>query len=107
MRFRASKTDKYLPQIPFTGKLFSMTTFCITFYESYLSAAPLLTCRGHVGDSWRVLWRVIRTTAQEQLITCCAQVGAPSGGPFLPGEPRVIGTTAQEQLITCCAQVGA
>jgi hypothetical protein len=26
-----------LPQSPVTGKLFQMTTFCITFYESYLS----------------------------------------------------------------------
>jgi hypothetical protein len=55
-------TDKHLPQIPFTGKLFSMTTFCITFYESYLSAAQLLTCRGHVGES--------------------------CGEPLPPGEPR-------------------
>ncbi len=28
---------KHLPQNPFTGKIFYMTTFCIDFYESYLS----------------------------------------------------------------------
>jgi hypothetical protein len=32
-----SQTDKHLTQIPFTGQLFYMTTFCIAFYESYLS----------------------------------------------------------------------
>ncbi len=28
---------KHMPQNPFTGKIFWMTTFCIAFYESYLS----------------------------------------------------------------------
>jgi hypothetical protein len=32
-----SKTDKHLPQSPFAGKFFKMTTFCIDFYESYIS----------------------------------------------------------------------
>jgi hypothetical protein len=31
------QTDKHLPHSPFTGELFLMTTFCIAFYESYLS----------------------------------------------------------------------
>ncbi len=28
---------KHLPQIPFTGQFFQMTTFSVAFYESYLS----------------------------------------------------------------------
>ncbi len=31
------QTYKHLPQSPFTGKFFQMTTFCMSFYESYLS----------------------------------------------------------------------
>jgi hypothetical protein len=31
------QTDEHLPQSPFTGKFLWMTTFCIAFYESYLS----------------------------------------------------------------------
>jgi hypothetical protein len=82
-----------------------MTICCIAFYESYLSTAPVLTCRGHVGESCGGPLppgepRLIGTTAHEQLITCCAQVGAPIGGSLISGEPRVIGTTAHEQLIT-------
>jgi hypothetical protein len=30
------QTDKHLPQNPFTGQFFKMTTFCIAFCESYL-----------------------------------------------------------------------
>jgi hypothetical protein len=30
--FSGSQTDKHLPQSPFTGKFFKMTTFCIVFY---------------------------------------------------------------------------
>jgi hypothetical protein len=33
----ATQTDKHLPQSPFTGHFFKMTTFFIAFYESYLS----------------------------------------------------------------------
>jgi hypothetical protein len=47
------QTDKHLPQSPFTGEFFKMTTFCIAFYESYLFAVsslphsytPILTSR--------------------------------------------------------------
>ncbi len=31
------QTDKHLPQSPLTCQFFSMTTFCIAFFESYLS----------------------------------------------------------------------
>ncbi len=34
---QSTNSDKHLPQSPFTGKFFPMTTFCIDFYESYLS----------------------------------------------------------------------
>ncbi len=39
-------SDKYLPQSPFIGQFFQMTTFCIDFYESYLSTG--LSVRGRV-----------------------------------------------------------
>jgi hypothetical protein len=73
-------TDKHLKQITFTGKFFSMTTFCNAFYDSYLSAAPVLTpvvgmLESLVEDPSCLENRgVIGTTAQGQLITCCAQV---------------------------------
>ncbi len=35
--------DKHLPQSPFTGQFFKMTTFCIAFYESYL-CTPTVWC---------------------------------------------------------------
>ncbi len=31
------QTDKHLPKSPFTGQFFYLTTFCISFYEFYLS----------------------------------------------------------------------
>jgi hypothetical protein len=34
---RDLQTDKHVPQSPLTGQFFMMTTFCIAFYESYLS----------------------------------------------------------------------
>jgi hypothetical protein len=42
LQFR--NTDKHLPKSPLTGKFFKMSTFCIVFYESYLS-----TGRGERG----------------------------------------------------------
>jgi hypothetical protein len=32
------KSEKHRPQSPFRGKICWITTFCIAFYESYLSA---------------------------------------------------------------------
>ncbi len=54
------------------------------------------------------MWRVIGTTAQEQLINCCFQVGAASGVSLILGEPG-LGShgCSKEELITCCPQVGA
>jgi hypothetical protein len=37
-------SDKHLPQSPFTGQFFKMTTFCIDFYESYLSTVLGVNC---------------------------------------------------------------
>ncbi len=37
------QTEKHLPQSSFTGQFFKMTTFCIAFYESYLSTGFLFT----------------------------------------------------------------
>ncbi len=36
------QTYKHLPQSTFTGKIFWMTTFCIAFYESYISTLSLI-----------------------------------------------------------------
>jgi hypothetical protein len=35
------QTEKHLPQSPFTGEFFQMTTFCIAFYKSYLSTMDI------------------------------------------------------------------
>jgi hypothetical protein len=35
--WRGPQTDNHLPQSPFTGQFFFMTTFCISFYQSNLS----------------------------------------------------------------------
>ncbi len=35
------QTDKHLPQSPFTGEFFQMTTFCSALYESYLSTIDM------------------------------------------------------------------
>jgi hypothetical protein len=37
------KTDKHLPQSPFTCKFFLMSTFCIAICESYLSGLSYIT----------------------------------------------------------------
>jgi hypothetical protein len=34
-----------------------------------------------------------------EFITCCVQVGAPSGGSLIPGEPGVMGRPAQAQQL--------
>jgi hypothetical protein len=34
---RGPQTKKYLSQSPFPGHFFLMTTFCIAFYQPYLS----------------------------------------------------------------------
>jgi hypothetical protein len=31
------QTDEHLPQSPFTGQFLLMATFCLAFYDSYLS----------------------------------------------------------------------
>jgi hypothetical protein len=81
--------------------------FCL---ENYCAkAANYLFCAGWSAE-WRVthIWRAqSHGCSKGELFTCCVQVGAPSGGSLIPGEPGVIGTTAHEQLIICCAQVGA
>jgi hypothetical protein len=38
----AINSDKHLPQSPSTGLFFQMRTFCIYFYESYLSTPTLV-----------------------------------------------------------------
>ncbi len=37
---RGPQTDKHLPQSPFTGQLFQITTFGISFYQSNISTQP-------------------------------------------------------------------
>ncbi len=37
------QTNKHLPQSPFTGQFFYMTTFYIAFYESYLSTVFIIS----------------------------------------------------------------
>ncbi len=39
---RGPQTGKHLPQSPFTGQLFQMTTFGIAVYQSYLSTIRLI-----------------------------------------------------------------
>ncbi len=39
------QADKHLPQSPFTGQFFEMTTFCIVFYESFLSTLNPNSCK--------------------------------------------------------------
>ncbi len=40
-----TQTDKNLPQRPFTGQCFKMTTFYISFYEFYLSTTKKQRCQ--------------------------------------------------------------
>jgi hypothetical protein len=44
--WRWPQTDKHLPQSPFTGQYFSITTFGIAFYQSNLSAEEMLPLEG-------------------------------------------------------------
>jgi hypothetical protein len=50
------QTDKHLPQSPFTGLFFEMTTFCIAFYESHLS--PCKTNSYQANLSGVVIWLI-------------------------------------------------
>jgi len=55
-------SNKHLPHSPFTGQFLYMTTFCIAFYESYLSTLPRLasilwheTCWGRTLAQWKTI----------------------------------------------------
>ncbi len=48
--------DKHLPQSPFTGKFFEMTTFWIVFYQSYLSTVWPFKARGAPSVDLTSLW---------------------------------------------------
>ncbi len=84
--------------------IFRWRPLSIAFYESFLSTAPILTCLGHVGESCggpHLPEELNYCARAATVITCCAQVGAPSWGALIPGEPGVMGTPAQaKQLIS-------
>jgi hypothetical protein len=42
LRGRGPQTDKHLPQSPFTGKLYLITTFGNAFYQSFYGVYPSL-----------------------------------------------------------------
>jgi hypothetical protein len=47
------KTDKHLPQSPFIGQICKKKTFCIAFYESYLSTEPKKTINKKISGNFR------------------------------------------------------
>jgi hypothetical protein len=57
------QTDKHLPQSPITGQFLQVTTFCIVFYESYLSMDVLNPIPVPSGWHMRYGWRSCSSNA--------------------------------------------
>ncbi len=54
---QSTNSDKHLPQSPFTGKFFPMTTFCIDSYE---------TCSGSGGGGGTMQFTIARRMWQNK-----------------------------------------
>ncbi len=57
-------SEKHLPQSPYKGQCFQMTTFCIAFYESYLSTVH---CLGWYYSEWRRILFTVSAVCQRNM----------------------------------------